>query len=58
MSVRENLLMGCSPTAREAGNSTSMESVAELFRSWANARVIGGTLSGGEQQMLAIARGL
>ena len=59
MSVRENLLLGgINPTARRR-RATEMERVLDLFprlRERFSQRA--GTLSGGEQQMLAIGRGL
>jgi branched-chain amino acid transport system ATP-binding protein len=59
MSVEENLVMGSlSPRAREARRRT-MEDVFNLFpRLRERKDQYAGTLSGGEQQMLAIGRGL
>ena len=59
MSVEENLIMGSlSPAAKERRFDT-MEHVYELFPRMRERRnQMAGTLSGGEQQMLAIGRGL
>jgi branched-chain amino acid transport system ATP-binding protein len=62
LSVRENLLLGARPPA--AGGSATgapwtLERVLELFpRLRERSQQSGGTLSGGEQQMLAIGRAL
>src|SRR5881296_1377153 len=57
MTVRENLEMGAYVQGR--GGATSLESVLERFPILRQrARQLAGTLSGGEQQMLAIARAL
>ena len=57
MSVLENLEMGA--YQRKGGNKATMERVFELFPVLAERRTQdGGTLSGGEQQMLAIGRAL
>ena len=57
MSVLENLEMGA--YQRKGGNKVTMERVFELFPVLAERRTQdGGTLSGGEQQMLAIGRAL
>jgi branched-chain amino acid transport system ATP-binding protein len=57
MSVLENLEMGA--YQRKGGNKQVMERVFELFPVLAERRTQdGGTLSGGEQQMLAIGRAL
>jgi branched-chain amino acid transport system ATP-binding protein len=59
LSVEENLLMGA--YARKAGEGVrrSLEWVYQIFpRLKERARQKGGTLSGGEQQMLALGRGL
>ena len=57
MTVRENLEMGAYIQGR--GGETSLESVLERFPILRQrARQLAGTLSGGEQQMLAIARAL
>ncbi len=60
MSVAENLQMGADATASsEAEQTTSLERVLTLFpRLKERLTQRGGTLSGGEQQMLAIARAL
>jgi len=59
LTVGENLLMGAYPRNDRAAIAKDIERVYELFpvlrqreRQWA------GTLSGGEQQMLAVGRGL
>lgn len=59
LTVRENLEMGCYlPKARRQKNE-SMERVLSLFpRVRERLSQLAGTLSGGEQQMVAIARGL
>ena len=57
MSVLENLEMGA--YQRKGGNKETMEHVFELFPVLAERKTQdGGTLSGGEQQMLAIGRAL
>ena len=59
MTVEENLFMGaCSPRAKPARQET-LERVHHLFpRLRERRQQLAGTLSGGEQQMLAIGRGL
>jgi branched-chain amino acid transport system ATP-binding protein len=58
MSVRENLDMGAF-TRKDAGQRHDMERILELFPILKErARQAAGTLSGGEQQMLAIGRAL
>jgi branched-chain amino acid transport system ATP-binding protein len=58
MSVMENLLMGGYLLNRETNRET-LTSVFELFpKLRERSRQLAGTLSGGEQQMLAIGRGL
>ena len=58
MSVRENLLMGAESTGQRASEA-EMARVFALFPRLAERHAQrGGTLSGGEQQMLAIARAL
>jgi len=59
MSVEENLMMGSlSPMAKKKRMDT-MEHVFELFpRMREKRKQMAGTLSGGEQQMLAVGRGL
>ncbi|HWQ13099.1 MAG TPA: ABC transporter ATP-binding protein [Roseiflexaceae bacterium] len=59
LSVRDNLEMGAFTRSDKAGIAEDMERVFQLFprlRERANQK--GGTLSGGEQQMLAIGRAL
>jgi len=59
LSVRENLDMGAYTINDEKKNNERMEQVFELFpRLKERVDQYGGTLSGGEQQMLAIGRGL
>jgi branched-chain amino acid transport system ATP-binding protein len=59
MSVHENLLMGAFTRKDKAGVEESMERVFSLFpRLEERHGQLGGTLSGGEQQMLAIGRAL
>jgi branched-chain amino acid transport system ATP-binding protein len=59
MSVRENLEMGAFARNDKQGIARDLEWVLELFpRLGDRQRQRGGTLSGGEQQMLAIARAL
>jgi ABC-type branched-subunit amino acid transport system ATPase component len=59
MTVRENLEMGAYPPRARARRNDTMEQVFELFpRLRERADQMGGTLSGGEQQMLAIGRAL
>ena len=59
MSVRENLEMGAFARNDKEGIARDLEWVLELFpRLSDRQRQQGGTLSGGEQQMLAIARAL
>jgi branched-chain amino acid transport system ATP-binding protein len=59
MSVRDNILMGCyHPNARK-GAKARFDEVLEIFpRIGERLDQIAGSLSGGEQQMVAIARGL
>ena len=59
LTVKENLLMGSFLKKPKSRRSQSLQMVMDLFPILAE-RVdqAGGTLSGGEQQMLAIARGL
>ena len=59
MTVRENLELGTTPLASTADSATNIDYVMELFPILRE-RVdqYAGTLSGGEQQMLAIGRGL
>ena len=59
MSIVENLLMGAYCRNDAAGISRDMEHVFSLFpRLEERAQQLAGTLSGGEQQMLAIGRAL
>ena len=59
MTVRENLELGARTPAARAGAGESLEQVFELFpRLRERATQLAGTLSGGEQQMCAIGRGL
>jgi branched-chain amino acid transport system ATP-binding protein len=59
LTVRENLEMGAYLRDDKQGIAESMEWVFKLFpRLEERAEQTGGTLSGGEQQMLALARGL
>jgi branched-chain amino acid transport system ATP-binding protein len=59
MTVEENLDMGAYSTRASRRHGQSLEQVFGLFpRLGERRRQLAGTLSGGEQQMLAIARGL
>ena len=59
MTVEENLLMGGFHPAHRSGRRAAIERVWEMFPILRERRQqLGGTLSGGEQQMLAIARAL
>jgi branched-chain amino acid transport system ATP-binding protein len=59
MTVRENLEMGAYPEAGRQAWSRALERIHGLFPILAErAGQLAGTLSGGEQQMLAIGRGL
>jgi branched-chain amino acid transport system ATP-binding protein len=59
ISVLENLILGAYPVKDSALRAKNLERVYSLFPILAKRRNQGGgTLSGGEQQMLAIARGL
>jgi branched-chain amino acid transport system ATP-binding protein len=59
LSVRENLLMGAYPRRDKAGVRQDEERAYGLFPVlWERRSQMGGTLSGGEQQMLAIGRAL
>jgi branched-chain amino acid transport system ATP-binding protein len=59
MTVRDNLMMGCyHPNARH-GAEKRFQDVLDIFpRVRERLRQLAGSLSGGEQQMVAIARGL
>lgn len=59
LSVRENLELGAYTKAARGAREESMERVFKLFpRLHERQMQLAGTLSGGEQQMLAIGRGL
>jgi branched-chain amino acid transport system ATP-binding protein len=59
LSVRENLILGAVSRSDQAAIAADMEMVFELFPLLRERlRQAGGTLSGGEQQMLAIGRAL
>jgi branched-chain amino acid transport system ATP-binding protein len=59
MTVRENLEMGAYPQRARAVRAQTTAEVLQLFPRLAERpHQLAGTLSGGEQQMLAIARGL
>ena len=59
MTVEENLLMGAFGSKNKAEVAASIDNVCELFPILRERiRQVGDTLSGGEQQMLAIARAL
>jgi len=59
MSVEENLIMGALYGEAKTKRNTTMEYVYSLFpRLKERRRQMAGTLSGGEQQMLAVGRGL
>lgn len=59
MSVEENLIMGSLSNRAKALRSDSLEYCYDLFpRLRERRQQVAGTLSGGEQQMVAIARGL
>jgi branched-chain amino acid transport system ATP-binding protein len=59
LTVLENLMMGAYVRSDKAGIQESLEDVFSRFpRLKERAKQLGGTLSGGEQQMLAIGRGL
>lgn len=59
LTVEENLIMGSFLKKPRSRRKESLESVMKMFPILAERRTQGaGTLSGGEQQMLAIARGL
>lgn len=59
LSVRDNLEMGAFTRKDKAGIKTDLEMVYEMFpRLKERIRQIAGTLSGGEQQMLAMGRAL
>ena len=59
MTVEENLLMGACSRRAKGSRGKTMARVCDLFpRLRERQRQLAGTLSGGEQQMLAIGRGL
>ncbi|MGH7324821.1 MAG: ABC transporter ATP-binding protein [Candidatus Rokuibacteriota bacterium] len=59
MTVVENLLLGAYPRAARQGVQAALERVFTLFPALAERRrQLAGTLSGGEQQMVAIGRAL
>ena len=59
MTVLENLELGCRGRASRVRKADTLARVFELFpRLWERRRQVAGTLSGGEQQMCAIGRGL
>jgi len=59
MTVLENLLLGSTHAGARAARSRGLEKVYTLFPILAERRSqLAGTLSGGQQQMVAIARGL
>ena len=59
MTVRENLLLGAFSREARAKKQSNLEFVYDLFPILRDRRKqLAGTLSGGQQQMLAIARGL
>jgi branched-chain amino acid transport system ATP-binding protein len=59
MSVEDNLLLGAYPRRARAGARSALDDVYAMFPRVADRRrQIAGTLSGGEQQMVAIGRGL
>ena len=59
LTVSENLIMGAYARKDRDGTAADMDSVLRLFpRLKERATQLGGSLSGGEQQMLAIGRGL
>jgi branched-chain amino acid transport system ATP-binding protein len=59
MTILENLLLGSTLPKARAERAAGFKRIAELFPVlWERQRQLARTLSGGEQQMLAIARGL
>jgi len=59
MTVQENLQMGATPKRARAGIDANLAKVFELFpRLQERSKQRSGTMSGGEQQMLAVARGI
>ena len=59
MSVEDNLILGAYPARAKARREENLERVYSLFpRVRERRKQLAGTLSGGEQQMVAISRGL
>ena len=59
LSVEDNLILGAFPKRARAARGRNLQWVFELFPILAERRrQLAGTLSGGEQQMLAVGRGL
>ena len=59
MTVRDNVMMGCYHASAREGSAARFEEVLEIFpRVRERLDQLAGSLSGGEQQMVAIARGL
>ena len=59
MTVLENLEMGCYPKRARGESASNLRKVFELFPVLRDRRSqLAGSLSGGEQQMLAVSRGL
>ena len=59
LSVEENLVLGANPARARKGEAAQRDRVFDLFPKLAERRrQIAGTMSGGEQQMVAIARAL
>ncbi|MBR9764971.1 MAG: ABC transporter ATP-binding protein [Rhodobacteraceae bacterium] len=59
LSVEENLVLGANPARARKGEAAQRDQVFDLFPKLAERRrQIAGTMSGGEQQMVAIARAL
>ncbi len=59
MTVQENLEMGATPKRARAGIDANLAKIFELFpRLQERAKQRAGTMSGGEQQMLAVSRGI
>jgi branched-chain amino acid transport system ATP-binding protein len=59
MTVRDNVMMGCYHAKTREGSAARFEEVLEIFpRVRERLDQLAGSLSGGEQQMVAIARGL
>lgn len=59
MTVRDNVMMGCYHANAREGSAVRFEEVLDIFpRVRERLTQLAGSLSGGEQQMVAIARGL